>query len=234
MPTSKKMRGAGSWDEYCYCCGLPFSFGYDSENIYLSSGKPNASALHTILEKGEQVGKSIQWITNNIGLDSSNNLLFELGRGSDMGNMLIKKQQPYPGAQEIYDNGAHIFVTGELANMEDGPRGLAIHKDCATVLEEALGRSLKPSDELALRRFQKPGNNRRNDGSCFHPYNQQFYEWADALYKEPVAFFASPLSNTTQRNRILQCNSAFLSSAKSGKKTRRSSLRKSNTRRRRL
>jgi hypothetical protein len=168
------------------------------------------------------------WLKSNVGLDSTNNVIFELDGGFDMGEMMMKKVQPYPGAQEIYDEGGHIFVGGELAYMNndnDEPKGLAIHKACAAVIEKAIGRSLKPSDEKLLREFQKPGDETRDDGPCFNKYNQQFYEWTDAALNEPVSFFASPAVDAAQRERILACNSKFIAAASSKKGGRRATAR---------
>jgi len=221
--------GGGSWDEYCYCCGLPFSVGLNEDDVYLSDGsKATAAQQKTIAEKAKSIEKVASWLKSNVGLDSTNNVIFELGGGFDMGEMMMNKVQPYPGAQEIYDAGGHIFVGGELAYMgndNDEPKGLAIHKDCAAVIEKAIGRTLKPSDEKLLREFQKPGDETRDDGPCFNKYNQQFYEWTDAALNEPVSFFASPAVDATQRERILACNSKFIAAASSKKGGRRATAR---------
>ena len=157
-------KGGGSWDEYCYCCGLPFSYDYPEGNANT--------------RKVAEVEKCVSWIHTSVGLDSFHNVLFELGRGSDMGEMRMKPKHAYPGAQELYDMSNKIFTTGEAVDMDDSLRGLAIHKDCARVLETAIGRPLKPSDEKLLRQFQKPSES-RNGGACFSRYNQQMYSWED-------------------------------------------------------
>lgn len=217
-----RYTGGGSWDEYCYCCGLPFAVGLNDDDVYLSDGsKATAAQQKTIAEKAKSIEKVASWLTSNVGLDSTNNVLFELGGGFDMGEMMMKKVQPFPGAQEIYDTGGHIFVGGELAYMgndNDEPKGLAIHKDCAAVIQKAIGRDLKPSDEKLLREFQKPGDETRDDGPCFNKYNQQFYEWTDAALNEPVSFFASPVVDAAQRERILACNSKFIAAASASSK----------------
>jgi len=203
------LKGGGSWDEYCYCCGLPFSYDFDPEEHTNTK-----STKKFLVEKNKEVEKCVAWIHTSIGLDSFHNAIFDLGRGSDMGEMRMKSKHAYPGAQELYDASSTIFTTGEGVGMNDESlHGLAIHKDCARVLETAIGRPLKPSDEVLLRRFQKSEES-RNGGACFSKYNQQMYSWTEALIEEPVSFFASPLKDDTQRDRILTCNSKLIAAAK--------------------
>lgn len=223
MPKGKQTkRGGGSWDEYCYCCGLPFSYDFDPET-YISENNTNKTNQRTILaEKNMEVETSIAWLHTSIGLDSFHDMIFELGRGSDMGEMRMKPQHTYPGAQELYAISNKLFTTGEGVNgmNEENLRGLAIHKDCVHVLEKAIGRPLKPSDETLLRRFQQPSEEGRNDGACFTKYNQQMYNWAEALLHEPVSFFASPRTDEAQRHRVLSCNSEFIAVAKATRNTK--------------
>lgn len=225
MPSRRQVAG-GSWDEYCYCCGLPFGYGFDPENNSLSDGtKLTAEQKAIISGKMGAVEASSQWLSSSIGLDSFNKVIFELGNGGDIGDMFMKTVHPYPGAQEIYDEGSHIFSTGEIASMmdddDDSPRGLAIHKDCAAVIESTIGRALKPEDEKKLRAINKPGIESRDDGVCFSKYNDQFYTWTDAVLNEPVSFFASPKTDASQRARFLECNSKFIAALKSGGRRRR-------------
>ena len=116
MPKGKQAkRGGGSWDECCYCCGLPFSYEFDSENIYIPEGKENKennqSQRAILVEKSKEVEKSISWLHTSIGLDSFHDTIFELGRGSDMGEMRMKPQHTYPGAQALYDISNRVFTT---------------------------------------------------------------------------------------------------------------------------
>lgn len=230
MPSRRQAAG-GSWDEYCYCCGLPYNVGFDLDDVRLSDGtKLTAEQKTQISGKADAVMKATTWLSNSIGLDSYNKVLFELGPGGDIGDMFMKKIHPYPGAQAIYDEGSGIFSTGEIATTmnedDDTPRGLAIHKDCAAVLESAIGRALKPEDEKRLRELNRPGDESRNDGACFSKYNEQFYTWTDAVLNESVSFFASPKTDAAQKARFLQCNSKLIAALKSGGRRRRTNRRK--------
>jgi hypothetical protein len=209
----------------------------EPENKYLSDGtEVTPTQFNTITEKVRTLEQAASWLDSSIGLDSSHNVVFELSGGGDMGEMVIMEDQPYPGAQKIYNEGNRIFISGDMAyiigNDNDEPKGLAIHSDCATVLQKAIGRALEPNDEKLLREFQKPGDERRDDGPCFNKYNQQFYEWTDAALNEPVSFFASPLVEATQRERILACNSKFIAAASSKKGGRRRATRRNKRTRR--
>lgn len=230
MPSRRQVAG-GSWDEYCYCCGLPYNFGFDLEDERLSDGtKLSAEQKSLISGKAASVEKASTWLTNSIGLDSYNKVIFELGPGGDIGDMFMKKVQTYPEAQAIYEEGAHIFSTGEIASTmnedDDSPRGLAIHKDCAAVLESAIGRSLKPEDEKKLRELNRPGDESRNDGACFSKYNEQFYAWTDAVLNESASFFASPKTDAGQKARFLECNSKLIAALKAGGRRRRTNKRR--------
>lgn len=243
------MKGGGSWDEYCYCCGLPFDTHYYSveEDNYslLEERKLTKDELKEIKAEGPKVTALTKWLRNSIGLDSHHNLIFNIEGGGDSGNMLMAAKQDTPGSQDFYDNISSTFITGDMVpemstDDKDGEGvGLAIHKACAQVLEEAIKRPLKPSDEQALRAL-KTGN-ARDASPCFKPYNQQFFAWSDALLNESTPFFSDPTKNETRRAQILACTAAFIQGAKAGgkrssisnkKRSRKSKRngRKSNTR----
>lgn len=234
------MKGGGSWDEYCYCCGLPFGTHYYSveEDNYsiLEERKLTKEELKEIKAEGPTVTAMTKWLSKSIGLDSHHNLIFNIEGGGDSGNLLMAAKQDSPGSQEFYDNVASTFVTGDMVpEMSEGDKdgegvGLAIHAACAQVLEEAIGRPLNPSDELALRAI-KTGN-ARNASPCFKPYNQQFYAWSDALLNESTPFFSDPTKNEKRKAQILVCTDVFIQGAKTGGKQKRSG-RKSNTKRNR-
>jgi hypothetical protein len=240
------MKGAGSWDEYCYCCGLPFSPHYfePEEDIYslVEERKLTKGELKEVKAEGPRVTALTQWLNKSIGLDSQHNLIFNIEGGGDSGNMIMAAKQDSPGSQTFYDNVSSTFVTGDMvpemsnADKEHEGVGLAIHKACAQVLEDAIGRPLKPSDEQALRAL-KTGN-ARNASPCFKPYNQQFYAWTDALLNESTPFFSDPTKNENRRTQILACTASFIKAAtvsggRSKKKTRRSK-RKNGTRKQRI
>jgi hypothetical protein len=240
MPRNSKYHiGGGSWDEYCYCCGLPFMFGFEAENRNLADGsKLSEEQYKQVSGKEAELEKTTKWILKSIGLDSHNKVIFELGRGGDIGHMFMEKVHRYPGAQAIYDEGSTIFISGEIATMmeedDDSPQGLAIHKDCAAVIETAIGRPLKPEDEKKIREINKPSEDSRDDGPCFKKYNEQFYTWTDAVLNEPLTFFASPKSDAAQRARILACNAKLIAALKAGGgRKRRTNRKKANNKTRR-
>jgi hypothetical protein len=230
------MKGGGSWDEYCYCCGLPFGIHHYSveEDTYslVEERKLIKAELKEIKETGPKITELMQWLNTSIGLDSHHNLIFKLKGGGDSGNMLMASKQNSPGAQRFYDTIGRTFVTGDMVtemaeeDKIDEGIGLAIHKACALVLEEAINRPLKPSDEAGLRAI-KTGN-ARDDGPCFKPYNQQFYAWADALLNEPAVFFSDPSKNEARKAQILKCTASFIKAAKAGgkRKTRKNHSRR--------
>jgi hypothetical protein len=240
------MKGGGSWDEYCYCCGLPFDTHYysvEEDNYsFLEERKLTKDELKEIKAEGPTVTALTKWLRESIGLDSHHNLIFDLQGGGDSGNMLMAAKQSNPGSQDFYENISSTFVTGDMVpEMSTGDKdgegiGLAIHKACATVLEEAIKRPLKPSDEHALRAL-KTGN-ARNSSPCFKPYNQQFYAWTDALLNESTPYFSDPTKNETRKTQILACTASFIKAVtvtggRSNKKTRRNK-RKNGTRKQRI
>lgn len=232
------MKGAGSWDEYCYCCGLPFGTHYYSveEDNYsmLEERKLTKEELKEIKAEGPTVTAMTKWLSKSIGLDSHHNLIFNIEGGGDSGNLLMAAKQDSPGSQDFYDNTASTFVTGDMVpemseRDKDGEGvGLAIHAACAQVLEEAINRPLKPSDEAALRALK--AGNARDANPCFKPYNQQFYGWADALLNESTPFFSDPTKNEKRKAQILACTAPFIASTMTGgnKKQKRNSKTKRN------
>jgi hypothetical protein len=210
--------GGGSWDEYCYCCGLPFtSHTFEDDTYSLVHDRPlNQAELDILKENAKVIEPELHWLNSSIGLDSHHKMIFNLKSGGDMGDMFMEPNHRDPHAQEFYNDEStpHIFATGDIVaemsaeDKDNQPIGLAIHSACAKVLEGAIKRPLKPSDELKLRRL-KTGNS-RNAGSCFKPYNDQFYSWADAALNEPLAFFKNPMSSPEQKARILSCTASFI------------------------
>jgi hypothetical protein len=93
MPkNSRRFLGGCSWDEYCYCCGLPFSFGFDLENKYLADGREITSEEKKVISgKAAQVERAAKWILESVGLDSYNNVIFNLNSGGDIGEIFMKK-----------------------------------------------------------------------------------------------------------------------------------------------
>jgi hypothetical protein len=212
--------GGGSWDEYCYCCGLPFYpvvLHLDEDPSITSEDK------RKIQDKASSIKKQIKWLEKSIGLDSTNNLLFALGTGGDTGDMTMDKKQPSSTAQEIYENNkkrGYIFNTGDAYSSEN-PHGLAIHKDCVSVIESAIGRKLIPNDEILIRKIQRP-NTKSVSGLCHTKYNEQFFPWEKVLLDDNFSL-ASPLVDKGQKDHILKCNSKLIKVLikKSGNTTRK-------------
>jgi len=223
------MKGAGSWDGCCYCCSLPFSahdFSVDEDNYSLLEGRRlNKQELARIESEGPVIAERTKWLNESVGLDSYHNVKFNLESGGDSGDMFMSKKQMYPGAQALYEESRGIFLTGDAVTngaKEKSAGGLAIHKACAQVLEEAIGRPLKPADEVALRSLKKA-----NAGACFGKYNMQDFAWPDALLNEPISFFSDPTKNATRKMQILACVKPFLAAVKKGGK--RKTLRRKRT-----
>jgi hypothetical protein len=204
--------GGGSWDEYCYCCGLPFYSG----NSYLAE---DSADKKKILDKAKSMKSQLKWLEKSIGLDSTNNLLFALGTGGDTGDMEMDKKQPSSDAQKR----GSIFRTGDGFSgiSSDIPHGLAIHKDCVSVIESAVGRKLVPNDEVLIRKIQRP-DPKKVSGRCYTKYNEQFFPWDKVLLDENYSL-VSPLLDKGQRDRILKCNSKLIKALmkKSGNQTRK-------------
>ena len=230
------MKGAGSWDEYCYCCGLPFSKPSltSKEHNYslLEDRKLSKNELNQINSEGPSIESLTGWLNESIGLASYHNLRFNLNNGGDTGDMFMSKTQTNPGAKAFYNDSTRIFITGDMvAEMsdeykDDSAIGIAIHRACAEILEEAIGRSLVPADEKAIRAL-KTGN-ARSDGLCLTEYNQQFFAWSDAVINEPASFFSDPTKNAERKQQILLCAASFIKAVKKGgkRKTRKASNKK--------
>jgi hypothetical protein len=243
MPASKKLQyGGGSRQEYCFCCGFPFvGFHHETspENIFIS---PNGSNDYRKLTEAERekiaaksaiVEKQTAWLGKSIGLDSVNNIIFDLGPGADNGYMFLEPLQIYPNAHTLVNKeGISGFTTdlSSLAEKDGSPSGLAIHKHCAVVLQNAIKRELRPSDENLLRHHAKKTKGTLIiESPCFSKYNDQFFSWYDAMLDDSVSF-ASPLIDERQKTRIEHCNAtminAILTSAKGGYRNMRRTRRK--------
>jgi hypothetical protein len=207
-----KQTGGGSWEEYCYCCGLPFYFGgFDIYRMNEISDDPEVEAAlkKEILANAKALKGKVQWLEKSNGFDSEKDLIFSLGIGSDSGNVEMEKKQPSVATQKVYDSGEHLFVTGDgISDTDKSPRGLAIHKDCVAVLEKAIGRKMVPSDEILIRKIQKP-NRGKVGNQCTSKYSEQFFAWEKALLDKKFNF-ASPLADKKQQGRVLKCMSKVI------------------------
>ena len=168
--------------------------------MYLAEDSPDKKQ---ILDKVKSMKSELKWLEKSIGLDSTHNLLLALGPGGDTGNMrIISPDSKKRGS---------IFKTGDgSSGMTSIPFGLAIHKDCVSVIESAIGRKLVPNDEILIRKIQRP-DPKKASGLCHTKYNEQFFPWDKVLLDENYSLL-SPLVDKGQRNRILKCNSKLIKS----------------------
>lgn len=218
MPHNHK--GGGSWDEYCYCCGYPFYFEGSVPGDTITEDPKKAAALEKeISKRANAIKGQIKWLVNSIGLDSKHDLIFALASGSDAGMVDMEQKQPSAEAQKMYSKGGHVFITGDraktLSESNDSPCGLAIHKDCAAVLEKEIGRKLVPSDETILWKIKKP-NPKKPANFCNKKYTGQMFEWGKALLDNKFSF-ASPLADKKHGASFLKCNASLIKAFKGTK-----------------
>lgn len=204
------MKGGGSWDEYCPFCAFPYGFGYNSDDTYLSDERRDLTAeeINIVNEKAERFESVAVWMSSSIGIDKVNNLIFNLTVGGNEGDIRMNKIQPSKEALNLMKKRS-IFTSGEAAfNYDDDerkgrPSGWAVHKDCATIIENAIGRKLKPSDEDIITKHAVPSKR------C-SKWSDQFYDYPTMILREDVSFVESPLVSDQQRKRILKCSMNFI------------------------
>ena len=138
------------------------------------------------------------WITKNIGLDYIHGLVFNLMSYDDYGKIRMSDDQEEDvlAFLESNNNPEYFYIGKSLSN----PGGVALHKHCSFVLEEALGRPLKASDANSLLRFANPEKK----------YHAQQYLWEQALLERGYQYFESPELNEKNRKRLLEAVSEFL------------------------
>lgn len=204
------MKGGGSWDEYCPFCAFPYGFSYNSDDTYLSDERRDLTAeeINIVNEKAERFESVAEWMGSSIGIDKVNNLIFNLTVGGNEGEIRMDKIQPSKEALKLMKKRS-IFTSGEATfNYDDDerkgrPSGWAVHKDCATIIENAIGRKLKPSDEDIITKHAVPSKR------C-SKWSDQFYDYPTMILREDISFVESPLVSNQQRNRILKCSRDFI------------------------
>lgn len=206
------MKKGGGSNEYCPCCGLPYNFDYE----YNLSESGNTAREEKLLKKSIEFEKVSRWLSSSIGLDRINDVVFNLGREVNNGNLYIDKyDQPSEKAHILYSVNKGNFITGVRAiAMTDNERksyfaGWALHRDCAKLLEEAIQRPLEPKDEQAITQYMCDSDHK---SLCLSKYNFPEFDWMNMIIKEEASFLASPLVNEAQRSRVLKCAAQFIES----------------------
>lgn len=187
--TKIKQMGGGSWEEVCYCCGFPMSStSPDSVEYFDELTEEEKEKMRTELEQTD-----LSWMDQNIGFDYDKDLVFLLGAYDDYGELSITDEVQSPETEEyLVESGETTFFTGEFVNYEeDITYGIAIHRTCAQILEEAIGRPLVGADGDTLM-----GYGLRDQ--------DQFFDWGGAFKEFGVDFFKNPLENEEFRRRVLE------------------------------
>ncbi len=153
------MRGAGSWDEYCVCCGLPFHVSGSLEELQ---------------------SNAYNWIEMCVGFDHEHGVRINCSDYDTVGSVETVDGRSFT----VMNSGIAVrFYDEDLA-------GLVIHRDCAQVYEQRIGRSLTPADgPLILEMANRPDH-----------YQDQDFLWEEALAEEGEDFFRSPLIEGSPSN----------------------------------
>lgn len=169
------MKGGGSWDEVCPCCGFPFDSNLDSIDYYYENDAENAIP-----------------IINNPNIDKWMEKAYVfLENGS---RILAKDYNGYGLLYKDDDVGAAYRQTISIASFgnENGP--VAAHRDCVTVIEHHLGRAITYQDIQQIK---------GHEGAPMFDYLDQYFQWRDAFEAKGEAYFASPIVNNALRNDII-------------------------------
>jgi hypothetical protein len=213
------MKGGGSWEEYCTCCGLPMALRQISSFNNIGPDF-NVKKKEKVLDEVSEL--SADWMTSNIGLDYYHNLKFNLRAYDDYGRVRLSDDQEQDAEAFLKKVADKDFF--HIGSFKAASGGVALHKDCLSVIETEIGREITPEDGLLLSKLAKPSKQ----------YQDQSYQWELALIGKGHTYFENPVINNRCMKRVLIANAEFIKKAKRNMKVTKKAGKRSRGKTRRL
>lgn len=183
MTKCSKQKGGGVFDVFCPLCNLPFYSPFEGQKQLTDDDEDED--LYDL--RNTELG----WLSNVLGVDDNTHSIIELEGDDRYGQFPIKSGKDKGGLFGLRDS---IVLKEGIKKKEayDGV-GAAFHKDCVKYISQKSGRPISYQLGIDIEQtiedyFKAHPKMRRDDD-----YQQQSYDFIQALEDNGPNYFVSPL-----------------------------------------
>ena len=184
MPKCSKQKGGGVFDVFCPLCNLPFYSPFEGQK-QLTDDDDEDEDLYDL--RNTELG----WLSNVLGVDDNTHSIIELEGDDRYGQFPIKSGKDKGGLFGLRDS----IVLKEGIKKKEAYNGVgaAFHKDCVKYISQKSGRPISYQLGIDIEQtiedyFKAHPKMRRDDD-----YQQQSYDFIQALEDNDPNYFVSPL-----------------------------------------
>ena len=184
MTKCTKQKGGGVFDVFCPLCNLPFYSPFDEHN------KPPSDD-----DEGDDLydlrNTELGWLSDVLGVDDDTHTIVELEGDDRYGQFPIKSGKDKGGLFGLRDS--IVLKEGFKKKEAYNGVGAAFHKDCVKYISQKSGRPISYQLGIDIEQtiedyFKAHPKMRRDDD-----YQQQSYDFIQALEDNDPNYFVSPL-----------------------------------------
>jgi len=183
MPKCLKQKGGGVFDVFCPLCNLPFYSPFEGQKQLTDDDEDED--LYDL--RNTELG----WLSNVLGVDDDTHSIIELEGDDRYGQFPIKSGKDKGGLFGLRDS----IVLKEGIKKKEAYNGVgaAFHKDCVKYISQKSGRPISYQLGIDIEQtiedyFKAHPKMRRDDD-----YQQQSYDFIQALEDNDPNYFVSPL-----------------------------------------
>jgi len=183
MTKCSKQKGGGVFDVFCPLCNLPFYSPFEGQKQLTDDDEDED--LYDL--RNTELG----WLSNVLGVDDDTHSIIELEGDDRYGQFPIKSGKDKGGLFGLRDS----IVLKEGIKKKEAYNGVgaAFHKDCVKYISQKSGRPISYQLGIDIEQtiedyFKAHPKMRRDDD-----YQQQSYDFIQALEDNDPNYFVSPL-----------------------------------------
>jgi hypothetical protein len=183
MTKCSKQKGGGVFDVFCPLCNLPFYSPFEGQKQLTDDDEDED--LYDL--RNTELG----WLSNVLGVDDNTHSIIELEGDDRYGQFPIKSGKDKGGLFGLRDS----IVLKEGIKKKEAYNGVgaAFHKDCVKYISQKSGRPISYQLGIDIEQtiedyFKAHPKMRRDDD-----YQQQSYDFIQALEDNDPNYFVSPL-----------------------------------------
>jgi hypothetical protein len=202
MTKCSKQKGGGVFDVFCPLCNLPFYSPFEGQKQLTDDDEDED--LYDL--RNTELG----WLSNVLGVDDNTHSIIELEGDDRYGQFPIKSGKDKGGLFGLRDS----IVLKEGIKKKEAYNGVgaAFHKDCVKYISQKSGRPISYQLGIDIEQtiedyFKAHPKTRRDDD-----YQQQSYDFIQALEDNDPNYFVSPLE--PDGNHVRQMLTDFIPSKK--------------------
>lgn len=178
-----KQKGGGVFDVFCPLCNLPFYSPFEGQKPPTDDDEDDE--LYALRNT------DLKWLSNVLGLDDNTSTVIELEGDDRYGQFPIKNGKKKGGLFGL--RNSIVLIEGIKKKEEYDGIGAAFHNDCFKYISQKSGRPISYQLGIDIEQkiedyFKANPKVRRSDD-----YQQQMYDFTQALEDNGPEYFVSPL-----------------------------------------